>query len=60
MDEGEACDKRDGPLHLWARGEGDFFVVEKVGREGGEGGGEGGKKMLYQMWFGRIYMFGGE
>lgn len=23
-------------------------------------GGKGGKKVLYQMWFGSIYMFGGE
>lgn len=23
-------------------------------------GGKGGKEILYQMWFGRIYMFGGE
>lgn len=30
------------------------------GGRGGERGGEGGKKILYQMWFGRIYMFGGE
>lgn len=37
-----------------------FPCCRKGRREGGERGGEGGKKVLYQMWFGSIYMFGGE